>query len=695
MAKECGKETQINSENNPSADVSGLVNAAKAHRRSKIYQISFLCFLGAVIFAVMVSSGLLFVKNHFDQVSNLKFDPNNGLLLMSNSRGLEALKGYLGKSFGHSLYKKKVRGDSLFYEWENTVTLRVSQESERCFVLKWGAGNSDLSTFTDCYELKGSHWYGGAEIRKQVWPLEKAELEMKPFLPMNYLQAKNTPSYGYGAVLERYWLNSKGIALLLNESVPLHVSWNEKGDGKFCLKADRQGYPASNLPHHIAYRLCSGKHANDTHSYIVKTFFQLPVDIPDINMIKQPIWSTWGRYQKAVNQSVVLSFAKEIEQHGFPYSQIDIGNTYSTRYGDFDFDPVKFSNPRVMIDQLHSQGFQVSVWVHPFANTDSKAFQSGMRYWVKQIGGDVLGIVEWWNGAAAVLDTTSLEAQSWFTERLKAFRTTYGFDSFNFDAGEVNYLPIGYELASIPYSNPAYYSYDYVTMASTFGQMVKVRVGYKSQGLPLFVRILDRDSVWDENNGLRSLIPTVLTFGILGFPFVLPDVVGGNAFCSIMVGKKCFIIPDKELYIRWLQASVFLPSLQFAVPPWDYDNETVIIAKNMVSLRIKISNILVKLAKGVIETGAPVIRPLWWLAPDDVIAQKIDSQFLVGDAYLIAPVLRPMKESRGRHNVYLPRGKWQEEFGTKKVFEVKEGKWLKYKLKLEDLPYYSYISGIN
>jgi hypothetical protein len=44
------------------------------------------------------------------------------------------------------------------------------------------------------------------------------------------------------------------------------------------------------------------------------------------------------------------------------------------------------------------------------------------------------------------------------------------------------------------------------------------------------VRMGDRDTVWGVDNGLRSLIPALLTSAVLGYPFCLPDMVGGNAY---------------------------------------------------------------------------------------------------------------------------------------------------------------------
>jgi myogenesis-regulating glycosidase len=31
--------------------------------------------------------------------------------------------------------------------------------------------------------------------------------------------------------------------------------------------------------------------------------------------------------------------------------------------------------------------------------------------------------------------------------------------------------------------------------------------------------------------------------------------------------------PNKEIFLRWLQANTFMPSLQFSYVPWDYDSE--------------------------------------------------------------------------------------------------------------------------
>lgn len=51
---------------------------------------------------------------------------------------------------------------------------------------------------------------------------------------------------------------------------------------------------------------------------------------------------------------------------------------------------------------------------------------------------------------------------------------------------------------------------------------------------------------------------------MVGYPLVLPDMIGGNGYDQT---------PTKELFICWMQANVFIPSLQYSYVPWDFDDE--------------------------------------------------------------------------------------------------------------------------
>lgn len=45
-----------------------------------------------------------------------------------------------------------------------------------------------------------------------------------------------------------------------------------------------------------------------------------------------------------------------------------------------------------------------------------------------------------------------------------------------------------------------------------------------------------------------------------------------------------------------------------------------------------------------VASGDPVNPPIWWIAPNDKIAQRIDDQFLLGEKILAAPVVNQGEE---------------------------------------------------
>lgn len=55
-------------------------------------------------------------------------------------------------------------------------------------------------------------------------------------------------------------------------------------------------------------------------------------------------------------------------------------------------------------------------------------------------------------------------------------------------------------------------------------------------------------------------------FLLIAYFRILPDMVGGNGYHGA---------PDAELFIRWLQANTFMPSIQFSFVPWDFEDTTV------------------------------------------------------------------------------------------------------------------------
>ena len=86
--------------------------------------------------------------------------------------------------------------------------------------------------------------------------------------------------------------------------------------------------------------------------------------------------------------------------------------------------------------------------------------------------------------------------------------------------------------------------------------------------------------------------------------------------------------------------------------------------------------------------GSPINRPIWWLDPFDEDALACDSEFLLGDDILVAPVLDEGATSR---DIYLPAGVWRD--GANPGQPDREGRaWIRgYSADLFTLPYFTRV----
>ncbi|NWT12605.1 MYORG glycosidase, partial [Vireo altiloquus] len=375
-----------------------------------------------------------------------------------------------------------------------------------------------------------AHWYGGSEMSTQHWPIRLAGYqEPVPYVTSDVYSFRDS----FGGILERYWLSSKAAAIKINDSVPFHLGFNATERALF-FQARYKDSPYKPPPGQqpfpeLSYRVCVGSDVTSIHKYMVRRYFNKPSKIPAENAFRYPIWSTWALYKNDIDQDKLLRFAEKIKKYHFNCSHIEIDDMYTQAYGDFDFDPVKFPNVTEMFAKLREDGFKVTLWIHPFIHRDSPNFGVGIerQLFIKEPSGRLPAMVEWWNGIGAILDFTNPAARDWFQSHLRQLRHKYGISSFKFDAGETSYLPKQFSTFR-PLSDPSIWSRRYTEMAIPFYELAEVRVGYQSQNISCFFRIIDRDSVWGYELGLKSLIPTVLTISMLGYPFVLPDMIGGN-----------------------------------------------------------------------------------------------------------------------------------------------------------------------
>jgi oligosaccharide 4-alpha-D-glucosyltransferase len=136
--------------------------------------------------------------------------------------------------------------------------------------------------------------------------------------------------------------------------------------------------------------------------------------------------------------------------------------------------------------------------------------------------------------------------------------------------------------------------------------------------------------------GLRPQTEISLQMGLQGIGYMHSDLGGFGGAND-----------DPELYVRWLQYGVFQPIFrphaqeEVASEPVFKDTETKALAKKAVQLRYDLLPYNYTLAYINSTKGTPLMRPLFYMTPNDTSSYRISSTYLWGDAFLVTPVTDP------------------------------------------------------
>ncbi|WP_322996626.1 glycoside hydrolase family 31 protein [Castellaniella sp.] len=128
-----------------------------------------------------------------------------------------------------------------------------------------------------------------------------------------------------------------------------------------------------------------------------------------------------------------------------------------------------------------------------------------------------------------------------------------------------------------------------------------------------------------------------------------------------------------ELYLRWLAMSVFSANFSFQghpdLMPDAFDASTRNLIGHWLQWRYRLLPYVAGIIDDAVRTGLPVQRSMAQAYPADPQAHAWDTQYLLGPALLVAPVMQP----GGQAEIYLPEGDawwdlatgWRYEGGTR------------------------------
>ena len=566
-----------------------------------------------------------------------------------------------GKSHAGKLLSHQVAGNSLKLLYDTsvkdaTLILEFRPAADSIGVVTSLVGGNGNLAPTLAWDLETSgYWYGGGFQgwgETQTIPLNKASIKPRWFLAEGVSQG--TPA----------WYATRGVGLWFRNPLDLRYSVNGPGmQGMFAVQV-----PGASS---VTYDILVGRNLREVVDRLNRTI-GLPKSVPPAEYFRDPIYTTWVEHKVPVSQEKVLEYARAIRTNKLPAGVIEVDDKWEGHYGDADFDLSKFPDPKAMIAELHKMGFKVTLWVHPFVNVDSKTYNDPKLrplLMADSTGGP--GLIKWWNGpAAAVWDFTNPKAAAEFRSRLKNLQAL-GVDGFKFDGGDVHLVPR--DMKAFRQIYPAEYPDLYNRETAAYFPLEETRVGVQSQSLGLVQRLQDKNSIWGKENGLAAIVPESITASMRGFFYLMPDMVGGNQYDNDRI--------DKELMIRWAQASALMPLLQFSYGPWHFDEETVRLCREASELHVKFAPYIVSLAQAASKTGEPILRPIWYNYPDDPRGYPVSDEFMVGNDVLVAPVMEKGATSRA---IYIPPGDWIE-YKTKSA--IAGGQWLRsYSAPLDTLP---------
>ncbi|KAI0386685.1 glycoside hydrolase family 31 protein [Hypomontagnella monticulosa] len=147
----------------------------------------------------------------------------------------------------------------------------------------------------------------------------------------------------------------------------------------------------------------------------------------------------------------------------------------------------------------------------------------------------------------------------------------------------------------------------------------------------------DNNSTWSD---YRVTIPQLLAFSAVhGVPMTGSDVCGFNG------------VADEKMCARWALLGAFMPFYRnhadMSAPfqefyLWDLVAEA---ARKAIDARYRLLDYMYTAMHAASTTGVPIANPLFFVYPADANTFGIDTQFFIGDALLISPVVDDYAES--------------------------------------------------
>lgn len=156
----------------------------------------------------------------------------------------------------------------------------------------------------------------------------------------------------------------------------------------------------------------------------------------------------------------------------------------------------------------------------------------------------------------------------------------------------------------------------------------------------------------------------------------------GNTFWAHDIGGYHLGMEDNELYTRFVQLGTFSPILKFGSSggrfykrePWKWSFKTFKIAKDYLKLRHSLIPYLYSEAYKYHKEAKPLIIPLYYEQPEAYDDPLYNTEYYFGSEFFVSPILKSKDFIMNRviHKFYLPQGIWFDYVTGKKFVGGKQ-----------------------
>lgn len=448
--------------------------------------------------------------------------------------------------------------------------------------------------------------------------------------------------------------------------------WNNPAIGR-CELTNNHTLWEANSTKQIDYVVIAG----DSPAEIMAKYADLTGHAPKFPSWASGFWQSKLRYE---DQEELLEVAREYKKRGIPLSAIIIDYFHWTEQGDWKFDPKYWPDPKKMCEELEEMGIKpiVSIWPTINPASENYSYMDERNMLIRTERGQY-GIFSFY-GQQTYADPSNPEAREYVWERIYENYYKNGIKNYWLDEAEPEVGPAHFDNLRYYRGNgeevgliyPYHYSQLFYEGLKKAGETEIISLTRAAWiGSQRFGALVWSGDIPSTFEALRMSVKTGLNMAMCGIPWWNSDIGG---FWGADIESDYF----RELIVRWFQFGVFCPATRLhgarlRTPNqeernpgvkersggdneiWSFGEKAYPILKDLIELRERLRPYIHKYMDIASETGAPVMRPMFFDYPEDEICYSLDDQYMFGEDILFAPIVNQGCTDR---KVYLPAGTW-------------------------------------